>query len=95
MPDLNSKVILPNKKELEFFRQNNLSNWNFKDFTLHCQLKNRTFLKIDTVINQYKLLCLNNIVEQCGVQDDDVKRYTKNLSEDINDDDDIDKYRCA
>lgn len=60
MLDLNSKVILPNKKELEFFRQNNLSNRNFKDFMQHCQLTNRTFLKIDKVISQYKL-CLNNI----------------------------------
>ncbi|KAG0929152.1 hypothetical protein G6F32_012368 [Rhizopus arrhizus] len=82
MLDLNNKVVLPNKKELEFFKQNNLSNWNFKDFIQHCQLKNRTSLKIDKVISQYKL-CLNSI-KQC-VQDDDVKRYVENLSKEIND----------
>ncbi|KAI7902404.1 uncharacterized protein BX663DRAFT_552326 [Cokeromyces recurvatus] len=81
MLDLNSKVVLPNKKELEFFKQNSLSNWSFKDFMQHCQLKNRMSLKIDKVINQYKL-CLNNI-KQC-VQDNDVKRYVENLLEEIN-----------
>ncbi|KAI8077258.1 uncharacterized protein B0P05DRAFT_124855 [Gilbertella persicaria] len=82
MLDLNNKVVLPNKKEIEFFKQNNLSNWNFKDFMQHCQLKNRMSLKIDKVISQYKL-CLNNI-KQC-VQDDEVKRYVENLSEEVND----------
>ncbi|ORE02666.1 hypothetical protein BCV72DRAFT_234363 [Rhizopus microsporus var. microsporus] len=46
MLDLNSKVILPNKKELKFFRQNNLSNWNLKDIMQRYQLKNRMSLKM-------------------------------------------------
>ncbi|KAL9537943.1 hypothetical protein PS6_011669 [Mucor atramentarius] len=80
MLDLNGKVVLPDKKEFEFFKQNNLSNWNFQDFMQHCQLKNRMPLKIDKAISQYKL-CLNNI-KQCA-QDEDVKKYVENLLEEV------------
>ena len=82
MLDLNGKVVLPDKKEFEFFKQNNLSNWNFQGFMQHCQLKNRMPLKIDKAISQYKL-CLNNI-KQCA-QDEDVKKYVENLLEEVND----------
>lgn len=69
MLDLNNKVVLPNKKEFEFFKQNNLSYWNFKHFMQHCQLKNRMPLNIVKVISQY-IQCLNNIKQY--VQDNDV-----------------------
>ncbi|KAI8367889.1 hypothetical protein EDC96DRAFT_506427 [Choanephora cucurbitarum] len=74
--DLNNKVLLPNKEELEFLKLSSLSNWHLKDFMEHCQLKNRTPLKSDKAISQYKL-CRNNI-RQC-VQDDGAKGYVESL----------------